>query len=188
MRETSHRGCKICCGVVTLLILILLVVLIALFMTILKPKQPKIQAQDAILQGIAFKPLPAFKLNVSLALVVTIKNPNYGSFEYKNGTATIYYHEEEVAAVQIEDGEIPARDTQDIRNSVIVIADKLILNNYFLFDFLTGCFNFTSSSTIHGKASLFKIMKTHATAVTDCNILVCLNNATDSSCHSKMKI
>lgn len=187
MSRTS-RCCKICCGVVTLFIIILLVVLIVLFTTILKPKQPKILAHDVIIQDFEYQVLPAFKLNVSLGLVVTIKNPNYGSFKYKNGTASVYYHEEDIAAVQMEDGEIPARGTKDISTSVLVIADKLILNPSFVADLLTGCFNFTSSSTIHGKASLFKIMKTHATAITDCNIFFCLNQTTDSTCYSKMKI
>lgn len=187
MRRTS-RCCKICCGVVILFIIILLVVLIVLFTTILKPKQPKILAHDVIIQDFQFQLLPAFKLNVSLGLVVTIKNPNYGSFKYKNGTASVYYHEEDIAAVQMEDGEIPARGTKDISTSVLVIADKLILNPSFLADLLTGCFNFTSSSTIPGKASLFKIMKIHATANADCNIFVCLNQTTDYTCYSKMKI
>ncbi|XP_058071019.1 uncharacterized protein LOC131220064 [Magnolia sinica] len=187
--KQTRRAFMICCGVTTIFIIILLAVLIALFLTVFKPKQPQIQTQSVSPKGIEFQVFPFLQLNVTLGLVVTVKNRNYGSFKNDNSTAFVYYHGELVAEAPIERGMIPARSSRNISTTVEILADKLLTSLYFWADIGTGSLNLTSSLTLHGKASFLKLIKIHATAINTCDISVFLHSGTvDSSCHAKIKI
>ncbi|XP_057497489.1 uncharacterized protein LOC130782243 [Actinidia eriantha] len=165
------KGLKICCSITLLLLIIVLVTAVVLFLTILKPKQPKITTQEVNLEYIKFFPLP-FLLNVTLGITVTIDNPNYGSFKYGNSTAYVTYHGDLVAEAPIEADEIPARGRRDISTTVEVIGDRLVSNRYFWVDHGAGSFNFSSSSTLHGKAKVLKFLKMKVTTHNTCDITV----------------
>ena len=64
------------------------------------------------------------KGNVSLGLVVTVDNPNYGGFKYKNNTVYINYRGNLVAEAPIENDLIPARAKHNISTTVIIFADQ----------------------------------------------------------------
>ncbi|RWR93426.1 late embryogenesis abundant-like protein [Cinnamomum micranthum f. kanehirae] len=185
MSKSSQGGFKKFCVVLTLIIIVVLVVL---FFSILMLKRPKVQPQPAILLNIDVQLSYPIKLNVSLGLDVTIKNPNYGSFKYENGTTYLYYHGKVVADAPIESGVIPARTTQNISTVVELMADQLSSSPYFLGDLSAGFLNFTASSTLHGKASFLNILKIQATSMTECYISVFLKGFTYSHCDSKITI
>ncbi|KAM7506228.1 hypothetical protein LguiB_005132 [Lonicera macranthoides] len=178
---------KICCGITALIIIIILVVSIALYFTILKPKEPKITTQSVFLEDIKLVPLP-FHLNVTLGLVVTINNRNYGSFRYKNSTAYVTYRGTLAAEAPIKEDTIPARGKLDVGTTVVIEGEKLVLNPTFWTDYFSGCLNFTSSTTLHGKATMLKFLKIKATTFSTCDIsvFVLAMNAT-SVCSSSVK-
>lgn len=187
MANKSRKGLKICCGLTALIIIILLVVAIVLFLTILKPKQPKIATQSVTLEDIKFFPVPFF-LNVSLGIVVRVDNPNYGSFKYHNSTAYVTYRGTVVAEGPIEQNTIPARGKLDIRTTVIVVGEKMVSNPLIWIDVFSGTLNFTSSTTLHGKATVLKFLKIKATSYCTCDIsLVLLPQNVTAVCSSKVK-
>ncbi|KAL2483974.1 Late embryogenesis abundant (LEA) hydroxyproline-rich glycoprotein family [Forsythia ovata] len=184
---TIPRGIKICLIVTAILIAILAVVVLVLSLTILKPKQPKITTQSVTLEYIKWVPIP-FHMNVTLGIVVSVDNPNYGSFKYDNSTAYITYRGVAAADAPIEHDTIPARGSHEISTTVVLIVDSLTSSPYFLGDFISGCLNFTSSTTLHGKATVFKIFKKKVTTYSTCDLSVYIQaqNVT-SVCHSKIK-
>ncbi|XAR53772.1 hypothetical protein NMG60_11022453 [Bertholletia excelsa] len=179
--KQPYRTLKICCIVFAILLVTLLVAGIVVYFALLRPKQPKITVQDVTLKHIKL-------LNVTLGISLTIDNPNYGSFAYENSTAFVTYREELVARAPIEEDTVPARGKLGISTTVVVTGDKLINNPYFGADFRTGCLNFTSSTTLHGKAKVLKLFKIKATFYSSCNIsvFVLTLNAT-FVCRSKVK-
>lgn len=181
------RGLKICLIVTAILITTLAVVVLVLSLTILKPKQPKINTKSVTLNYIKWIPFP-FHLNVTLGIVVSVNNPNYGSFKYDNSTAYISYRGTAAADAPIEHDTIPARGSHDISTTVVVIVDSLVLNPHFWVDFTTGCLNFTSSTTLHGKATVWKFLKKKVTTYTTCDLSVYVHvqNVT-SVCKSEVK-
>lgn len=184
----SRRGLKICCGVTALIIIILLVVAIILFFTVFKPKQPDISIQSVTLQTIRFFPLPFF-LNVTLGITVLVDNPNYGSFKYKDSTTYVTYHGTDIAEAPIEHDTIPARGTHDISTDVVIEGEKLIFSPSFPNDSLAGVFNFTTTTTLHGKATALKILKMKVKSINTCNIsLVPLSQNVTTVCISKIKL
>ena len=64
---------------------------------------------------------------MSLGTVLAIKNPNYGSFKYKNPTSYVTYHGEVVGEAPIEQRYVPARHKLNITTSVELKAGKFII-------------------------------------------------------------
>ncbi|XP_057764873.1 uncharacterized protein LOC130985770 [Salvia miltiorrhiza] len=179
------KSLKICGGVTALVIVSLFVIVLVLWLTVLKPKQPKITMQQATLKHLHFYDL---QINVTLGLLLTVKNPNHASFRYENTTAYISYRGSPVAEAPIEADTIPARRDHDISTDLVVDADRLVANSGFLGDVLAGCLNFTSSTTLHGRAKVLNLFKITATTYSTCDISVYIfyGNAT-SVCNSKFK-
>lgn len=183
----SRKGLKICCGVTALIIIILIVVAIILFFTVFKPKQPDVTLRSVNLQNIKFFPFP-FLLNVSLGITVIVDNPNYGSFKYEDSTTYVTYHGTEIAEAPIEHDTIPARGTHDISTNVVIEGDKMILNPSFPGDLAAGVFNFTSLTTLHGKATALKIFKIKVKSINTCDMsLVPVSGNVTAVCTSKIK-
>nr|GMC90962.1 late embryogenesis abundant protein At1g64065-like [Ipomoea batatas]GMD86364.1 late embryogenesis abundant protein At1g64065-like [Ipomoea batatas]GME20573.1 late embryogenesis abundant protein At1g64065-like [Ipomoea batatas] len=192
----TRRGLKICCAVTAVLILVIAAVLITLYFTIFKPKEPKIVTQLVTLEHIKLVPIPgllpipvSFHLNITLGLLVTVHNPNYGSFRYQNSTAYITYRGVQAAQAPIHEDNIPARAQHNVSTDVVVMADKVISDTYFLGDIFNGSLNFSSSTKLHGKATIFKIFKLKATTFSTCDISVFIKyqNAT-AACKSKIHL
>ncbi|KAG6638970.1 uncharacterized protein LOC122278380 [Carya illinoinensis] len=179
--RNSHRTLKIKFTV--------LVVAVVLFFTVLKPKDPKIIAQPISLEKLKLQVLPVFGLNLTLGILVTVDNRNYGSFKHDASTAHVSYRGNVVAETPIEADTIPARRKQNISTSVEITADKLLTNLDFWVDFAIGILNFTSGTTLHGKASLFKLFKTKVSSYTTCHISILIQTKrVDSVCKSRVKL
>ncbi|KAL4628472.1 hypothetical protein ACB092_05G240900, partial [Castanea dentata] len=116
---------KICCGVTAILLITFIVVMIILYFTILKPKNPEITSQPGVLEHYELMVIPAIKLNVSLGIVVTVNNRNYGGFEYQNSTTYVTYRGDVVAEAPIQADTIPARRKHNISTTVIAIILKV---------------------------------------------------------------
>ncbi|ONI10051.1 hypothetical protein PRUPE_4G024900 [Prunus persica] len=189
----SRKGLKIFAavtGILLIVILVVLVVLVVLFVTILKPKEPSIFTKPVTLESFELVVTPVVRLNVSIGILITVKNPNYGGFKYENSTAHISYRGNVVAEAPIEKDTIPARATHNITSSVSILADKLVTDTHFLGDvILVGVLNFTSETTLHGKVSLLKVFEMKATSYSECNISITIKTqSADSVCKSKVEL
>ncbi|KAK4439313.1 hypothetical protein Salat_0266200 [Sesamum alatum] len=180
------RALKICCFATATLIATLLAAILIIYFTMLKPKQPKITTQQVTLKSFSGL-LNPLHLNVTLGIVVTVDNPNYGSFKYDNTTAFISYRGTHAAEASIEEDTIPARGKHDISTDVLVIVDNLVTNYYFPEDYASGCLNFTSLTTLHGQAKVLNFLKIKATTYSTCDISVyVLTQNASSVCRSKL--
>ncbi|KAK9285674.1 hypothetical protein L1049_024873 [Liquidambar formosana] len=185
----SRRGLKICCGVTAIFLIIVVIISVTLSLTIFKPKQPQVTAHPTSLENIQFTVVPVPSLNITLGMMVSIENQNYGSFKYKNTTAYVNYHGALVAEVPMEHDKVPARGKVNITTSVEIMGDKLISSPYFWDDVAAGCLNLTSMATLHGKVSVLKILKIRATAFSTCEISVFVQSQNiKSNCQSKIKL
>lgn len=196
MKEAGHknsrRSFKICCGVTLLLSIILIIVSITLFYTVLKPKKPQINLHPISLHEIESQILSRLSLNVTLELIITIKNPNYGSFKFEDSIASLIYHgNNSVGEIVIEHGTVPSKGELNTRsNYANITGDKLVKSPYFMKDIEAGSLNFTSNLTLHGKVKVLKIFKIHATVTSYCDISVLVHShlAIQLSCHSKVRL
>ncbi|KAL4201672.1 hypothetical protein AMTRI_Chr02g217330 [Amborella trichopoda] len=152
---------KICCLVTLLLILLCGITLVILCFTLLKPKQPKVEARA---------------------------NPNVASFKFSNSTAFAYYRGVEVAQSLDPEGRIAARGSHMLSTRVVIVADKLVTKPNFLSDILKGSLFFTSISEVSGKVGLFGIVEFQAKSSTSCDITVVLPaGPVNSTCNLAVK-
>ncbi|KAF6137426.1 hypothetical protein GIB67_009902 [Kingdonia uniflora] len=187
---STRRPLKIYCGISAIFFIIILVILIVIFLTLLRPKQPGVTANSITLKHFDAEVFPAFGLNVTLALVLTINNHrNYGSFKYDNTTAYLSYHGEVIAEAPLEGDLIPARSKHNISTTVDIGVDKLVESPYFLNESSQGVLNFTSVTTLRGIVRVFKVFHLHAVAHSTCEVALFLKLETvDSICTSKLKL
>ncbi|KAK6149787.1 hypothetical protein DH2020_017312 [Rehmannia glutinosa] len=109
-------------------------------------------------------------------------------FRYDNTTAYITYRGTPATEAPIEKDTIPARGKHDISTEVVVDVDNLVSNPYYAADYATGCLNFTSLTTFHGKAKVLRFLKLKATIHSACDISVYVQYQNSSAvCKSKVK-
>ncbi|KAK4714201.1 hypothetical protein R3W88_020108 [Solanum pinnatisectum] len=189
--KNSRRNFKICCGVTLLLSIVLIIVSITLFHTILKPKKPQIILHPISLDEIESQILSRLSLNVTLRLIITIKNQNYGSFKFEDSIASLIYHgNNSVGEIVIEHGTVPSKGKLNTRSYANITGDKLVKSPYFIKDIEAGSLNFTSYLTLHGKVKMLKIFKIHAIVNSYCDISILVHShlAIQLSCHSKVRL
>lgn len=184
------RKLKICCGVTAIFLFIFVILITTLSLTIFKPKQPEITAHPVALENITTGGgFPNVTLNVTLRMIVTIDNRNYGSFKYRNTTAHVNYRGGIVADVPIEAALVPARGKINISTSADLMADKLLSSPYFLGDIESGSLNLTSVANLHGEVTMLKFLSLHARAMSTCDFtLWTKTQKVDSNCKSKIKL
>ncbi|KAK9068808.1 hypothetical protein SSX86_012924 [Deinandra increscens subsp. villosa] len=183
-----RRPWVICCTVTALLLIIILVTSTTLYFTVFKPKQPKITTQSVTLESFSTNIFDMTDTNVTLGITVEINNPNYGGFKYENSTSYVRYHGEVVAMAPVLADTIPARGEHSVSTSVLVIGRDLITNPSFLFDLASNTLNFTSTTTLKGKAVVMKVFKKKATTISTCDIsLHILGKNSTSDCSSKVE-
>ncbi|XP_047306340.1 uncharacterized protein LOC124909735 [Impatiens glandulifera] len=181
----SYRGLKICCIITFLLILILLVAGVVIYFTLLRPKEPKILTQAITLERVDYT--PPYEVNLTLLGKLLVNNPNYGSFKYENSTTFVSYRGDVVAQGLILEDTIPARGSLPVDTTILVLANSMVSNPLFLFDFVAGSFNFTTSTTLKGHAIVLQLLKIKATTYTTCDISVFfITQNAISHCSSKI--
>ncbi|KAF7811139.1 late embryogenesis abundant protein [Senna tora] len=103
--------------------------------------------------------VPVTELNVSLGVVATVKNPNYGSFSYGDSTTSVFYRGNEVAEGPIHGDTIPSHGEVNVSTTLDVTADKFAKDPNFFNDVKSGVVNLTSSTTLHGKVKILSLFK-----------------------------
>ncbi|XP_039059924.1 uncharacterized protein LOC120203823 [Hibiscus syriacus] len=173
-KAIGSRGLKICCGVTAILILITAIVFTALALTLFKPRNPEIAVYPQGFDNIDF---------------VTVNNCNYWSFKFKNTVGFINYRGAVVATVPIEQSSVPSRGKLNISTVADFKVERLIMNTTFWADVLSGSVNFSSVATMHGKVTMFKLLKIHASFPSKCDISIFIpTRSVQSICKMKVKV
>ncbi|KAK8604262.1 hypothetical protein V6N13_099210 [Hibiscus sabdariffa] len=188
VKAKASRNLKICCGVTVILIVM---VFIILALTLFKPKNPEITVHPQGLENIGFdlRVSNVSTINSTVAMVVTVNNRNYGSFNFKNATGFINYRGDVVAMVPIQQSLVPPRREFNISTAADFTVERLIMNTTFWADVLSGSVNFSADATLHGKVTMFNVFKFHASAHSSCDISIfVLTRNIQSICKTKIKL
>ncbi|XP_045830841.1 uncharacterized protein LOC123922140 [Trifolium pratense] len=183
----NTRGFKICLFVSFIFVIIIVAVILALVFTIFKPKNPVVHVYPLGLKDLQF-----FQPNVTsvpLGMLITVLNPNYGSYKFKNTTGYLNYKDIVVAKAPIGSRVLHARRTTNVSAIAGLMSGKLIADEGFLSDIEDGSFNFTAKATLYGKVHLINVVKVKATVNISCDIFFNLTSLyTDSYCITKIML
>ncbi|CAN1843708.1 hypothetical protein LINPERHAP1_LOCUS37222 [Linum perenne] len=142
---------KICCITATAIVTVTTIILVTLAFTVFKPRDPDVVLYPVGLSKIR---LTDFITNdsVTTAIVIGIVNENYGSFEWRELTASVKYNGEDVGEVPLVDTVVPKRSNVNLTTSVILRLNKLTGDGTAVFKELAGGgLNLTCSVTVVGK-------------------------------------
>lgn len=183
----ARKGLRICSIVSAIFLIIAATVILTLFFTIFKVKDPDVSVHPVGLENIQF--FSPNSSTVPLGMVITIVNPNYGTFKSKNSTGYLKYHDTVVAKVPLERKIIPARGMINVTTSAELMSGKLIDDQKFSTDVEDGSFNLTAMAILPGKVHMLKVFKLKAAINISCDISFNISSlATDSSCITKIKL
>lgn len=178
---------NICMATFALFLIIATIVIVTLIFTVFKPKDPVISVHLADFDFLS----PNLTMNnVTLGMVITIANPNFGSFKYQNSIGYITYHDTVVGSVPVQKELVPARSEINVSTSATFMIGKLMRDPQFWTDVIPGMkFNLTSTTELPGKAIVLNYIKLKARASSLCDISVDLKpSGVKSSCISKIKL
>ncbi|KAJ3680976.1 hypothetical protein LUZ60_015465 [Juncus effusus] len=172
--KTRRRCCLYTCLSLLFLLILLIIIVVILIFTVFKVRDPTISLTSTRLSGIAPRvTLPAFSidLNITLDIIVTVKNPNRASFTHGTGQTNLLYRGTQVGQAVIEPGRIPDHGSGPVRLTLTLEADQFAdkLGNL-ITDVLNGSISFDSNTTIPGRVTILGFIKHHAVAKSTCHV------------------
>lgn len=184
-----RRRCCLCLTIILIIIILTFFIILTLSLTIFRPRHAITTVNSVNLSSINLGldiPNLSIDLNVTLALNITVFNPNAVSFRYPNGgTAQIYHHEEIAGDAVIPAGEIGAKGREMIDVALTVLADNLIGKGDVYKDVLAGQpLVFQTYTTLGGEVAVLGILKHKLVSHTSCDVSVNVRKRTveNSNC------
>ncbi|KAG6433665.1 hypothetical protein SASPL_105280 [Salvia splendens] len=186
----GRRGRRIClCASAAVLGLGLLLLILGL--TVFKARRPTTRVDSVALDDLDFS-LDLARLrvavNVTLALGLTVHNPNRVGFKYRNGTALLRHRGNDIGEVPVPAGRIGARDTRSLNLTLALMADRIVSDSAMFNDFVSGTLPIQAYVKLSGKVRI--VFSIHVATYTTCDVDVMLRNQTLSNlkCHYRTKL
>ncbi|KAK4843286.1 hypothetical protein QYF36_006397 [Acer negundo] len=111
--------------------------------------------------------------NATLITELMIRNRNFGSFRFRNGTGQVFYGTVTVGEMKIREGRVRARDTERLRVTVEVGSNQSEARNL-----SSGVLKLSSHAQLQGIVNLFNIMKRKKRPEMNCIMNLVLRNQT----------
>ncbi|KAF5782503.1 putative Late embryogenesis abundant protein [Helianthus annuus] len=188
-KKLKRRRCIIICSSILAVILMIALILLILSLTVFKAKKPVLTVNSVALDDldVNITPLPPkISLNLSLALDLTIKNPNKVSIKYQPSSAILRYKGRDLGDVPIPAGKIGADGIERLNLTVVLFADRLLTDSGIYRDVLGGNLPFSTYTRIKAKARVV-FFNVHVTSTSTCdvNIDIGSRSVSNQTCHYK---
>lgn len=174
-REEKSSKC-----IVYFLLLIVLLVASALILAsiFLHAKTPRIEIKSVTVNHLSHgrnASSPSF--NATLVAELTMKNNNFGSFKFQNGSGNFWYDIFKVGEMKIPEGLVRARETKTMKIRVQVksygaLNEKTNLTS----DINSGMVRLSSYAKLHGRVNLFKFVEKKKSPEMNCYMTVNLTS------------
>ncbi|XP_028769250.1 uncharacterized protein LOC114726735 [Neltuma alba] len=193
-KGARRRRMKWCGCISVSLLLVIIVIIIILIFTVFKVKDPEITMNQVKVTNLDLKvdavPRLQVRVNMTLAVAMSIKNPNAVSFRFDNTTTTINYHGTTVAEAYGPPGRAKARSTFPMNLTVDVLADRLISSSGLFTDITGGEMNMTSYSIVPGRVNIWNIVKKHVEIKMNCSLTIDISGRSvkDMICKRKVRL
>ncbi|XP_076945293.1 late embryogenesis abundant protein At1g64065-like [Bidens hawaiensis] len=195
LKKTTRRRKYIkWCSCLVAAIIIVVVVIVTLIFTIFKVKEPEIKMNGVTVDNLGFVngtvPVPGPGTNMSLTADISVKNPNYSSFRYKNTTTSLYYHGAVIGEARGPPGQSKARRTARMNITLDIIVDSLLKDPHLQNDLGTGALTMSSYTSVGGRIKILSIIERHVTVRMNCTMKVNIYSRSieDQKCKRKVKL
>ncbi|XP_030549661.1 late embryogenesis abundant protein At1g64065-like [Rhodamnia argentea] len=176
---SSSRGrCSSKCPVYFLAVVVVLAAIALVFsMIVLRPANPEFALRDVSVKFLNYtSDDQAPWLSARLAVRATLKNPNFGPFEFKSSNLTVSYYGTVVGEKALGDGTVWSRETRHVDVTVAVGPSRVAYLKNLSSDMGGKVLELTSYAKLSGRVHLIKIVKRRLTSVLNCTMSVGLSN------------
>ncbi|XP_058755873.1 uncharacterized protein LOC131629087 [Vicia villosa] len=180
------RNLKVCLSVSAIVLIVVSTINVALFLTVFKVRDPNIILS---ISRFDLPTTPGISRNISIPVLIIIKNSNYGNFKYIDSFSYITYQDALVGTVPIPSQLVPARGGINVTTHANIMYDELINNPKFVVNGTN--FSLMSKAELPGKVIIhsFIKIKMKAMATNQCDISVNItSHDVVSNCISHIKI
>ncbi|KAI4365585.1 hypothetical protein MLD38_021556 [Melastoma candidum] len=176
VRSHRRRCCLVVIGVSLLLLLLFFVVVLALALTVFRRRDPEIQLLSATLDGISPQitfPALQVQLNVTLNLVLLLKNRNHVTFRHGSGQSVLIYRGRQVGEAEMPPGTVPAMKSTTVNSKLVLQMEKMAADmGNVVSDVLAGKIVMSSNTTIPGRITVLKIIRKHVVTTSECQFVI----------------
>lgn len=181
----SQRKSSKCLVYVLVTIVTVSAALLIFALIFLRPNTPDVQLESVTVKHLSHGNGTSPSFNSTLVTELTIDNENFGYFEFKNCSASVFYGSVTVGDVKIRDGRVEAREVKRI--NVTVDVDVVVRSNGNLSSGInSGILKLTSRARLHGIVNLLNVLKKTMTPELDCsmNLVLARKAVEDLVCSS----
>lgn len=169
-RSTTGR-CFVC---VLAGFVVLSVVVLVFAATVLRVKSPDAKLTSVtVLKSLTYGGSPSPSFNATLVAEMSVKNMNFGYFEFESGVANVRYGGVIVGKRKIVGGVLNAKGTMKMNITVDLTA-----SNVSEIDVNSGVLELRSYAKLRGRICSMKILKKMKTAEMNCTMTINLTAAT----------
>ncbi|XP_024989055.1 late embryogenesis abundant protein At1g64065 [Cynara cardunculus var. scolymus] len=181
------------CGYMVTVVILLLVLLVILIFTVFKIKEPEIRMNSVMVDrsfNLINGTIPQPGTNMSLIADISVKNPNFASFRYKNTTTSLYYHGTVVGAARGPPGRSKARRTTRMNITVDIMVDSILGNPNLESDLGRGLLTMSSYTRVGGRVKILTFINKYVTVRMNCTMKVNITSRAieDQKCTRKVKL
>lgn len=132
---------------------------------IMKVRTPKFSVRSATLDNLV---TDNASFNMTVNAELSVKNANFGPYNYKNSTIYFYYNDVSIGEAFVSQGKAGFKSTKKFNVIVNVSSKELKLRN----DINSGTLILTSKSNLEGKVKLIFVMKKKKSTEMNCTIII----------------
>ncbi|KAM5572318.1 late embryogenesis abundant protein [Rosa sericea] len=175
LRKERTSNCFIYC-LVGFVILCSAVLVFAVLILHIKP--PEVKLRFVNVKDLNDSPWPP-SFNTTLAAEMTVKNPNFGVYEFEPSTVSFLYCGSRVGSSVLVIGEAKGKKTAKVSFGVDVRSNRLPEGpNTLISDIDSGMVKLSGSGTVSGRFTLWKIIKKRMTGKMDCTMTLVVKSKT----------
>lgn len=152
-------------------VIVLLILAISLYFAVFQPKNFGVRVQRVRVNSLTFGGYPQINfVNVSLNLLVSVKNPNQATLYYSPTTAYLYHRGAEVGQASISEGELQGKETQDLSIDLTTQAYNLMEGASLYVDLASNALLLTTYTVISGHVTVLGVFAHDAAIATNCTV------------------
>ncbi|PRQ17548.1 putative Late embryogenesis abundant protein, LEA-14 [Rosa chinensis] len=173
-RERSNK-----CFVYVFTGIVLFSIAILVFaLLVLRVKSPEIKLRSVTVKNLKYSSWPP-SFNTSLSAQMTVKNPNFGDYEFVPTTVSFLYGGSKVGSTKVVKGQAKVKKTGRVSFGVDLRSNKLPEGaNNLTSDINSGMLKLTGTGKVSGKVTLWKIINKRKTGKMDCTMTLVLKSKT----------
>lgn len=179
--KAESRKRNLCLAVTAGVVIAIVLIIVILAFTVFKPRRPVDTIDSITIQemhvGLNVAQL-VVDLNITLGIEASINNPNNVGFKYSDSNALLNYRGQLVGEAPIPAGEIKAGETEFIKVSLTIMANRLLSNSQFFKDYISGSLPLSTWITTSGKVSILGFINVHVVSTSSCDFAINVSTKT----------